>query len=770
MTRKLVVLILFLTAIITTTAGAAVFLIPSDDHMIDDSVAIVIARAQPGSYATRALNGDIDTVTTFVPERVLKGNGIIMLDQPFTVRDMGGTMADAAMGVSGGVTYEPDERVLLFLARDSEGFLTTWGMLLGKFNFGVDGQAQNVLFRAMAAEAIGINADGTPHLDPARARDGFLTYIAQRVGGGRRRRSMSMPPPTYGTAPYVIADAKDITTDKATYNAGPHGFRMTTNSAYAPNAYTQGSFRWKAFDDGATVTYRVSGTQPGYDAIGASQRALAAWTNDPRSNVRLAYGGTTTTGFVQDSVNSMVFNSSTDVPAGAIGYSKWYSSGSHVFNGITWYTTVEGDTVMRSGLTISQSAFDEAVTHEVGHTLGFRHSDQGTPTSTQAVMNSVVSGNYGANLQGWDQEAVNAVYGDNTFIAGQTTTCVAPSVATQPASQTLQYGQSTSLSVGVSGTAPFTYQWYVGTSGTTTQPIASSNTPAISVGPTTTTKYWVRITNSCGTINSVTATITVVGAPVYGVRGDFNHDGNPDLMWRNRSTGQDRLWLMNGSALTTMTLLPTEADQNWVIGGAGDFNGDGEIDIVLRNQVTGQDAVWLMSGTAWASTASFQNAPVTAWRIRSVVDWNHDGWPDVILHNESTGGTVIWFMRGTAIVSTYWFPTLSDLAWDVAGSGDFNADGNVDIVLRHRTNGQVAIWQFNGSSQLIATIALPTMPDQNWQIGAVADYNRDGTEDIVWRNRVSGAVELWLIRNVNYFNSVAMPPEPDVNWELVGPK
>ena len=90
---------------------------------------------------------------------------------------------------------------------------------------------------------------------------------------------------------------------------------------------------------------------------------------------------------------------------------------------------------------------------------------------------------------------------------------VAPSITTQPQSQTVSSGQSASLSVAASGTAPFTYQWFVGSSGVTSSPVsgataAAYSTPALS----STTSYWVRVTNAHGAADSATATITVAAS------------------------------------------------------------------------------------------------------------------------------------------------------------------------------------------------------------------------------------------------------------------
>ena len=84
-------------------------------------------------------------------------------------------------------------------------------------------------------------------------------------------------------------------------------------------------------------------------------------------------------------------------------------------------------------------------------------------------------------------------------------------ITTNPASVTINSGGTTTLTVVASGTGPFTYQWYRGSSGTTTSPVgasaASFTTPAL----TTNTSYWVKVSNAStpAGVNSSAATVTV---------------------------------------------------------------------------------------------------------------------------------------------------------------------------------------------------------------------------------------------------------------------
>lgn len=50
------------------------------------------------------------------------------------------------------------------------------------------------------------------------------------------------------------------------------------------------------------------------------------------------------------------------------------------------------------------------------------------------------------------------------------------------------------------------------------------------------------------------------------ISGDFNADGKADILWRNRATGQNVVWLMNGTALTNTVSLVTVSDLSWRVG------------------------------------------------------------------------------------------------------------------------------------------------------------------------------------------------------------
>jgi hypothetical protein len=103
-----------------------------------------------------------------------------------------------------------------------------------------------------------------------------------------------------------------------------------------------------------------------------------------------------------------------------------------------------------------------------------------------------------------------------TSPAATVTPYFAPSVLTQPASQTVPAGTAASLSVVAAGSGPFVYQWFSGPSGNTASPIGGATSASLTTPPITqVSQFWVRVGDGINSVNSATATITIVAHITY---------------------------------------------------------------------------------------------------------------------------------------------------------------------------------------------------------------------------------------------------------------
>ncbi len=119
--------------------------------------------------------------------------------------------------------------------------------------------------------------------------------------------------------------------------------------------------------------------------------------------------------------------------------------------------------------------------------------------------------------------------------------------------------------------------------------------------------WWVMNDTTIASVGAV-PTEKNLSKTIVGVN-DYNQDGQLDLLWRNLATGENRWWVMNGDRIVDQPLLlPVAPNLNWKITGASDLNNDGQGDIVWRNTVTGDNTVWLMNGTSIANTIALPNA------------------------------------------------------------------------------------------------------------------------------------------------------------------
>jgi hypothetical protein len=693
-------------ALLATSAYGATFIVPEDHALLRDADAVVIGRI---FYALPSVDseGQIVTHVNLLVDRVFKGP--VQPGASVQILVEGGILGDQARVVTSEPIYWPDGYVLAFLQQGEGGFYVTHAQALGKFEL-VNFEGTGLWVRGAPREEIyGFDYRGNPHVEIPRLAELFETYLNDVMDG-------KSPAPDYflrgnRTSPVSADDQEKENQANGVIDPYAH---------FPASAYLMGGgtkFRWNRFDQGGSVAYRVSGSQPGYDSLGVAQRALAAWTNEPNSNVNLQYAGTSTAGFVQDGQNTIVFNSTSGVPSGAIGYSQISSSGTHTFKGETFYTVVEGDVVLKSGLSVSATLFEEAVTHEVGHSIAFRHSNEGTPADSNAIMNSVSTGRFGSNLQAWDREAASHVYGSGTATPPPPP-CSPPVITSQPANRTITSGQSTTLTVGATGTAPLYYQWYLGTSGNTSTPVPGGGGASLTVAPTVGTNYWVRVSNACGSVNSATVTVNVAASPI--------------ALREKPSVFRAGLWIVdaNGNGLWD----PAGGDAAFYLGQAGDtpivgdWDGNGSRSAAVFRPSQGLWVLDYNGNGVWDPQNGDRGFVLgQSGDVPIVGDWDGNGTDAAGIFRPSQG---LWVLDYNG--NGRWDGPTIDRAillgqnGDTPVVGDWNGDGRTKVavfrsglwVLDYNGDG---LWNGPGIDRAFSL-------GQSGDIALIGDWNGDGRE------------------------------------------
>jgi hypothetical protein len=501
---------------------AVSYVVPTDRFEIERSSAIIVGRAL-SSHVERSAQFGIETVTDVVLEEGLKGEvgTVVQIHEP------GGVLGDEARLIPGVPAFIDGDRVLLFLYQRDNGDYVVNDLQLGSFHF-----AKDLVVRD-DSELNGWDLDGTVHRERHRAAEAFINYIRGVVRGEAVVEDYFVP-----TIPHAGATAALPPAVNAVFTA----------TSYTVNLSGGLGARWNVFP--STVNWNQGSSEVGALGNGTSQinAAFNAW-NGGGAHYVLASASPNTKGIMDalDGVNNVVFEKNLTsagvqpyncASGGIFGmggmHSALFGAGTHVFHGETFGTTMEVDVSMNQGLgacslaQLPSEAFNSTVTHEVGHTLGFRHSDQNRTQnapcssdpsldcSNSAIMDHLLLPGLNGKLQPWDSSAVSNLYGVGPA-------CTPPSITVQPSGSTITSGNLAQLSVTATGTPTLTYQWFVGSSGNTSAPVIGGNTASILVGPAVTTAYWVRVTGQCApaadssavtvTVNPASCPTVVLGTP-----------------------------------------------------------------------------------------------------------------------------------------------------------------------------------------------------------------------------------------------------------------
>jgi hypothetical protein len=241
----------------------------------------------------------------------------------------------------------------------------------------------------------------------------------------------------------------------------------------------------------------------------------------------------------------------------------------------------------------------------------------------------------------------------------------------------------------------------------------------------------------------------------------------PEIVLQNSVSSQGALWrLDNTGTVTYSNVLSSIPPTGWYIVGKGDFNSDGQSDLVLQNNTTHQIAIWYLTDTTLIGGGYVSATLPTNWGVVAVGDFNGDGKPDLVLQNATTNQVALWYLNGTTLIGGGYISATPPAGWHVVGQGDANGDHKPDLFLQNTSTNQVAVWYLNGLA-LTGGAYLSATPPAGWRVAGVGDFNGDGKPDLVLQSSADNTVALWYLNGVTLTGGGYTSMAPPQGWLVV---
>lgn len=239
--------------------------------------------------------------------------------------------------------------------------------------------------------------------------------------------------------------------------------------------------------------------------------------------------------------------------------------------------------------------------------------------------------------------------------------------------------------------------------------------------------------NGDGTFaNPISSPVNIPGLNVqYMIGGNFNNDGREDLALLSLDSSNTSSPLYVLLSKGDGTFQPTLVDNVPGIATnltAGDFNHDGNLDIVVtdpEDAVNPSVLVFLGRGDGtFASPASYSTGTLFTNDVK-VADFNGDGQIDLAVGTEQG----IFFFAGERD-GTFQPPVKTSTPFSVLRTflGDFNGDGTPDLAMTGNGDLSVSLARGNGDGTLQAPLPFEaTYFPRGFTAG---DFNADGSFDL----------------------------------------
>lgn len=198
--------------------------------------------------------------------------------------------------------------------------------------------------------------------------------------------------------------------------------------------------------------------------------------------------------------------------------------------------------------------------------------------------------------------------------------------------------------------------------------------------------------------------------------GDFNADGYPDIFWRDPAMNLNGIWFMEGTRWNgAVGWLSNRSQFNWNVGAIVDFNHDSQADIVWRDRYTGENILWIMNGADLQKSVALRTEPDASFQMVGAAPFNLLGHID-FLFRHTNGQNMVWSMRGTQFAGRTSLPTEFSRDWKIAGTGGFTNPMFLSATADSPLASLTLLWRYGPPR--FPTIQRRELGTSSWQVVA----------------------------------------------------